>query len=419
MKEFDHEKKNRRVVFLLSAVFCAVLSCGVSYADSEDKKVLDERIRYLEAPKEGEAFGVLQEKRVRISFKADETYNDNIYLTKDNSISDYITTLTPQASLYCGSSNNLFYAAYNADAMMYGKKNKENRINQDIEGRAELFRNSKAKLIISDTFRPTTDPATSETNEFVRRLNNAFDAKLKYDVSDKTALEIDYNQLLQNYLSAGFRDLSYIQHVISPVLYWHLSPKLSATGEYNMGVTSYYEGTNYNSLYYQARGGIQGKLSPKSVIYLKGGYQYRNYESTARKNTQSADFEGVYDYFLSDKTTVHLLGSYGINESVYEDVGYFKSANLYASVAHDLMNSLAFNSSVFYILSYYPKETESSTGELKKRLDNLYGFSANLVYHLRNWISVYAGYEFRIKDSNMRDFEYRNSRVSCGTTISF
>ncbi|MDD5422522.1 MAG: outer membrane beta-barrel protein [Candidatus Omnitrophota bacterium] len=395
-----------------------MLSPGSAYAAS-DKSALDESVRYLEAPKDGEAFGLLQEKRFRCSFNAEERYDDNIYLTKDATIDDFITTLSPSATFYYGNSDSLFYTSYNADIFLYGKKNKENRINQAVEARMELARNGRIKFRFSDTFRPTSDPATSETNDFVKRIANGFDATMRWDASEKTSLELSYDQVLQHYINESYRDYSYFEHRFSPILYWHNSPKLSFTGEYNLGIIDYYEGLNYSSIFQQARAGVQGKLTAKSTVYLKAGYQYRYYESTARKNTQGAVAEAVYDYLLSQKTTVQILASYDINESVYEDVGYFKSANAYLSVNHDISNNLVARGSVFYVRSDYPQETVTSTGEIKKRTDNLLGFNVRATYDIKSWLAAYVEYQYKFKVSNFRDIEYGNSRVSGGAKLSF
>jgi hypothetical protein len=138
-----------------------------------------------------------------------------------------------------------------------------------------------------------------------------------------------------------------------------------------------------------------------------------------RKNVQTAVMEGVYDYAMSAKTTLEFLASYGINESVYASEGYFTSANFYAGMNHDISNNFGLNTSVSYVRSDYPNETTSTAGDLMKRSDNLYSLYAKATYQFRSWLSAYVGYELRIKNSDMRDFEYDNSRVSCGGSVSF
>ncbi len=410
---------SKKIIWILFIIGAGIfLPITYSYGQG-NKAILDEKVRDIQAPKQGEAFGLLQEKAVRLKFAADETYDDNIFLIKDDTKYDYITTLSPGASVYYGNIDRLFYASYAADILIHGIYNRYTRINQDVEGRVELFRNSLIKLKVSDSFRPTTNPATSETNNFIRRVYNDFKTNIRYDMSEKTAWDFDYEQIVQNYISEGYRDYSYLEHIVSPVLYWHLSPKTSITGEYDLGIVDYYEGKKFSSIYHQARAGITGTLSPKSTIYLKAGYQYRFYDETDIKNTQGAVFEGIYDYTLSDKTSVEFIVAQNINESVYEDVAYSKSTNLYASVTHDLTNSLSVDVSGFYIRSDYPHDTSTVEGATKKRSDNIYGFDTRLSYKLRNWFSSFVGYEFKLRDSDIREFGYQNSRISGGGKIEF
>ena len=397
---------------------CALTIPCYPYSETS-KAALDEAVRNIKIPAEGGGLGLVQDKKLRFNFAALEVYDDNIFLTKDNTQHDLITSLRPGASAYYGNSKSLYYIAYKAYVLVHTVHTNQTRVNQDLEGRIELFRNNPIKLTAMDVFQPTTDPATSETNDFIKRVYNDFKTILKYDLSDKSAWEITYEQILQNYVSLAYEKYSYLEQTVSPVLYWNITPKTSITGEYNIGMMRYYEGTDYGSIYHQARAGITGQLTSRSRIFLKAGYQYRVYETSARKNTQGAVVECGYNYRLSEKTSLEVILGDNINESVYEDAGYYKSLNAYASLRHNLISGLGLNISGVYVRSDYPSDTMGTNGESKRRSDNLYGADVRLEYQPRYWCSMFLGYEFRIRNSNMRDFEYENTRISCGTRIDF
>lgn len=413
--------KNRFRVIFMSCVLLMLssLCTDYSHAAQAEKGMLDESIRYIKAPEEGAAFGLIQEKRLRFSLEVSEKYDDNIFLTKDNTQHDFITDIIPSAAFTFGNSDHLFFASYMADVLIYAEHNSQTRVNQALETRAELFRSGLARVVIRDTLKPTSDPATSETNDFVKRLYNDLNVKAIYDLSEKTSFEIEFDQVVQNYISSSYQDYSYFSNVIYPRVYWHLSPKTSITADAGVGYYDYYEGTNYDNFFYQGRLGIEGVLTPKSSIFLRAGYQYKQYESSARKNAQGAVLEGVYDYRLSPKTMLEFIASRQLTESVYENEGYYNSTNFYLSVKHDMMNTLSMKVSGFYLNGDYPQETYTSTGDLKKRFDNTYGGTARLEYRPRNWILAYVGYEFRDRASNMRDFEYINNRIYCGGKLDF
>lgn len=398
-------------IFLSSASYCQ---------ETSDKAILDEAVRYIKIPQEGEAFGIVRDKTVRLKLDMSETYDDNIYLTKDNARYDLITSISPGIDAYYSTPDSLYFASYQAEMLIYSWHPDETRLNQDLETRIELFRNSRFKFRISDSFRPTTDPATSELTEYIKRIANNFVYNMRYDMSDKSSWEINYNQIIQNYLPHSYQNFSYIENEISPIWYWHISPKTSVTCEYDFGIINYYEGSDdYDSYYHQARVGISGKLTPKSTIFLKAGYQYRIYESPDRKNTQLPVLEGIYQYNLSEKTNIELIAAREINESVYEDAGYYKSINLYAKLSHNLTNSLLLNLSGVYIRSDYPRDTPAENDEYRKRSDNLYGFDGRFEYRFRYWLMAYLGYEYKIRESNIRDFRYKDSKIFCGGKIDF
>jgi len=260
--------------------------------------------------------------------------------------------------------------------------------------------------------------ASSEVAPFVKRLANDFETLVRYDISPKTSASLRYGQQIQNYITSSFKGYSYIQHDIAPVFYYHLSPKISLTAEYDLGIIDYTGGANYNSLYNQVRGGIEGRLTPKSTVYLRAGGQMRTYKTSTMKNAPDFVMQGIYDYQISPKTALELIAASDIVESVYADAGYYRSYNFYASLIHHIRYNLDLNLNGFYLRSNYPHDAQVGL-EWRKRYDNLYGVGTQLNYRFRTWISAFAGYDYKLRDSNVRDFQYNDSIVSGGVNVSF
>ncbi|MCX5686501.1 MAG: outer membrane beta-barrel protein [Candidatus Omnitrophica bacterium] len=390
-----------------------------TYYSEPSKALLDEKTRYIQAPGEGGAgHGMAQEKMVRIKLEGNINYDDNIYLTKDDTRYDIVSTISPGVYGYIGNDQYTAMGFYEADVLIYGRYTKEDRINQTVGGRVDLFKQGRINVSLQDALRPTTDPATNEVAPFVKRVGNDFSANVRYDMSPKTSLAVNYSQYLQYYVTDDYKQYSYLQHTISPVFYYHLSSKLSLTGEYNLGMTNYMGGANYNSLFNQARVGIEGTLTPKSRVYLRAGYQHRQYYNSDTKNTDGVVLQLGYDYSISPKTALSLVASSDIAESVWQYNAYYDSYNFYASLTHHLFYNLDVMINGVYLLSSYPREVNSVDG-MRKRMDNLYGAGARISYHLRTWLSAYAGYDFKCRNSNIRDLEYTDDIVSGGLKLSF
>lgn len=387
--------------------------------DDYTKRILDKKVLDFLSKREGD-LGLLREKRIGVRLNVHTVYDDNVFLVRDNTKRDVITHISPGVSVYGGDRNSLFVGSYDADILTYVDHPTQNRANHSFSGKMHLFRQSPAKVTLIDTLQYTTNPPASETTEFVRRLNNNFAGALRYEMSPKTAISLNYNQVLQNYISSAYKKYSHLQNELSPALYWHLSPKVSLTTGYTFGAFSYYQGRDYDSWYHLIRGGIEGKLTEKSSIYLRSGLEYRDYRHGDSQDTADIIFEGTYKYDLSPKTTLEFIASRHINESVYRDVSYYKTINTYASCTHRLRNNLKLTFSTLYIRSDYPHETPDMVNMgYKKRADNLFGASAKINYDFRSWLSAYAEYGFRYRESNMRNYEYRNNRISGGVRLNF
>lgn len=388
-----------------------------TYYGSPARAMLDESVRGITTPSKGTAFGLIQERRVRVKLDTDVLYDSNIFLTKDNTKDDIITRLSPGIYAYTGNESNMFLGFYEADVLIYSKNNpKATRINQVIGGRVDLFKTSPVKINIKDTLRPTSDPATSEIRGFVKRVGNDFAGTVRYDMSPKTSADFTYSQYLEYYLSGDYKGYNYLTHTFAPTFYYHISPKTSLTAEYAFGLTHYMGGKDFNSSYQQGRLGIEGKLTPKSTIFLRSGYQYRVYENSDMKNGQGFVMEGVYDYRLSPKTAVELIVSSNLDESTYSNVGYYRGLNFFAFLNHRLLPNVDVNACGFYIRNDYPHVAE---GFDTKRTDNLYGAGGKIAYRYKYWLSFYAGYDFKACYSNIRVFDYIDNIVSGGAKIDF
>lgn len=363
-------------------------------------------------------------KRLSFGLSSYETYDDNVYLTKDNTRFDYIVNLLPKASGfygYEGFGGNVFFVNYRGEMLIYSYHPDQTRYNQTISGVTALFLRSPLQVTVTDSISFTSDPASSEQTDIIPRVFNRLESIAKYEISPKTAFSFSYKQIIQNYLPSSHRNNSYMLNIVTPLLQWEFSPKTFLTAEYNMGIYDYYKGGNKdkNCIYQQPRIGIMGTLTPKSTIWLKAGFQYREFYEAANKPISGTIFHGIYNYAFSPKTTFELVAAQAINESLYANEDYSNGAYIYSAVLWRPVTYLNFKAGGFYANTKYPHEQSTEYGNVVKRADHLYGFTLSGEYIFKDWVSAFAGYEYRIKVSNVRSAEYKNNRISCGLKLEF
>ena len=382
---------------------------------------LAEDIRYMGTL--GMMGGAFDDQFLSVKLDTFTEYEGNIYNTKDNTLWDMITHISPGVYINKGTDNNSFKGFYECDQLIYSVYTKNTRLNQAIGFRTELFQNSPFKIYVRDVLRRTQDPPTSETTEFVDRLPNIFEANIRYDMSPKTFFSLGYKQKLQNYLAHSRMEYSYLKHIINPSFNWRLSPKLTLLAEYNPEFVRYYKGAPYNSISQSVVIGAIGNMTPKSQIYIKGGYEYRMYYNTTigRKvgnwgTAESPILECVYTWMPTVATQFELIASQRIEESVYRGLAYYIDTSAMATIRHKLLLDLAGKTSFFYIRNDYPREvniTNENQG-VRRRHDTVLGFDARLDYTIKTWFNVYAGYEFKQKFSNVRNQEFKDSKIYLG-----
>ena len=399
------------------------------------KAILDESIRYLATPEKRERMPYLPydlpyEKGATVKLDSYAVYESNIYSKKDKVKDDYIIYAAPGAYFKYGNENNMFSAFYEAEQVIYTINTKETRLNQTVGGSLELFKGGKFQITIRDTLRRTARPSSSETTQYIERLPNRLVCKLKYHISPKSAIGFDYRQDLRHYLSSSRKEYSYIKNVFAPIFFWNLSPKLTLIGEYNMGFIDYYEGRPYySSRFQELRLGAQGKLTPKSSLFLKTGYHYRQYynhemgtitKATGNKGAQWGPIlEGIYRWTPLETTTFEIIAARHFPESVYRRFGFYTSTNLWVSANRRLADDVNASISGFYIKNEYPGEEPTNHQGVRRRHDSLYGFVTQTDYMFQDWLTLFFSYEFRYRDSNIRKFIYKNNIFSSGIKIKF
>jgi putative beta-barrel porin BBP2 len=353
-------------------------------------------------------------KRLSLELDVRETYYSNIYYRKDNPAHDFITNIIPKISGKLENTNHLLEAKYRALVFISLRHPLDDRINHEVIVNTELFRMGKIKLSFKNITEPKSSPPSSENTKSVKMLHNYFIGDISYSMSPKTSISMAYSNTLQNYSSGNYEDFSHMQHTLSPAFHYHLSPKTSVFLDYVIGVTRYDGGKNYDSIYNEIGTGIDGKLSAKSLIKLRAGFQYRTYDDQDIENAPSIVLSSEYLHKFSPKTSISLRATSAVNESTYENYGWSRNISLSSTIDHKVFTNLEYSAGLSYSHGGYPGEDET-----KPRTDNSYRFHTEIRYQFYKWLESYLGYDFSTRHSNIRSLEYKNHRMEGGIKFRY
>ncbi|MFA5146749.1 MAG: outer membrane beta-barrel protein [Candidatus Omnitrophota bacterium] len=372
-------------------------------------------------------------------------WDDNIFLTPDDRRADYVSTVTPSfggnldlpfalpfivsaggVTLESESrvpEHTLFNLEYKPIIKTFLEHPKESNVGHSFITTSVIPSNlfgGRGKLVFGfkDILLFTTDPATNEDVKFTPRYNNEMEFKAKYTPAEKISMAFAYLNILEWYKPESRQEFSYSQHVLTPTLYYNMTSKSTLFMDADFGKVAYYTG-NRNSTFLQISGGITGKITPKTDVYLKAGYQFRAYENkNIYGDYNSLTMTGSMSSMLRKDVVMKLMLGKSIVESTYQDNAYFDLK--YAEL--ELVKHISGKTSLLIGGSLgkndYPRNSEEDEG-VRTRRDYVWGLKGGLSYRITRWLDSSLAYEYKGRDSNFKRYYYRDNRLLVNLRASY
>lgn len=382
-------------------------------------------------------------------FTASEEYTDNLNLTNDNEEHEFITLLSPGATIdFRGRSANLALS-YNPTYAIYSRFSENNawRHNADLEGNIALGR--RTDLTVTDTFLLTEDPA-SETDTTVRRdrqtyYTNTADISFTHQFGPRDSFHLGYRYGLLENEDDAISDTQ--EH--TPYLgleYWILPNSLGllAEGAYTRGQVENDEdfGTLFGLLrlnkqmtrhfigfiqYTHIQQNYDGDTEDYQVYNPAIGFTYEGAEDTTItlalgyyiRDREESDTEGglsvvgdISKTWSERRTSLNLTASSGYLESQLsaEQLGFTFFATGNGRLAHQFTRSLSGD-----LFASHSRNEYLDTDD--DRIDNLTRGGAGMDWQLISWLGTRLEYTYSTLRSTVAENEYNENRVFFQVTL--
>ncbi|MDP3789123.1 MAG: outer membrane beta-barrel protein, partial [Candidatus Omnitrophota bacterium] len=365
------------------------------------------------------------------------TWDDNIYLTPENKKADYISQLSPgiiakidmpsfiTTGVFGGAtkpaspaevSSTIVNLAYNADIEQYFSNPKNNNVGHNLVAATIIPSNlfggkGKTVFALKDAFKFTTDPATTEITQFYPRYHNDMEARVKYTPREKIAVGLVYKQSLEWYTQKAMQDFNYMEDIITPALYYDMTPKSALFVDTDLGKVMYYTG-NRDSIFYQISGGVTGQITPKTNVHLKVGAQIRTHKDAELYGDYAAlTATGSIATWLRRDIYMNLSFGKHVVESTYQNNAYFDLKYAQLQLIKHLTGKLAIEAGVKLGRNDYPKSGDEGSEGVRIRRDFIWTLKGGISYKILKWIDSTVSYELKGSDSNFRKFNYMDNRI--------
>ena len=208
-----------------------------------------------------------------------EEYTDNVFDTKDNRRTDYISRVRPGLTSKYQSSRMQWEAAYNLDYRYYARKSKTNDISHDA--------GLKSTITLLENF-------------FYLDLADTYKRVSLSVLRDDTAASPFANQTEQNIAT------------VNPWLQWRPGEKTTVKTGYRYNDIRYWDSAGINK--YAHSGYADAIYEMTSKFNLLANYTYTNQKSADNQRFDKHDASGGFKYTYAEKSYVY--GNGGDRKSV-------------------------------------------------------------------------------------------------------
>jgi hypothetical protein len=355
-------------------------------------------------------------------------YDDNIFLSRTNRVSDYYVAIEPGITLgfgdIVGRNENYIRFDYAPSIFLFADHSDSNAVQHlfRLEGQHRFSRLtlnfSQDVQLLEGSNLTTTTSTTTGTPALNLDVGGSTNvniyttiANFSYDLSGKTFLSggMQYNAWdYQNSLVSS--------SAVSGSLFfnYNYSPKL-VLGVGGSGGYNWVDSPSPKQTFEQVNGRISYQLTGKISLSATGGVEFRQFDS-GRGQYISPVYEIGATYQPFDGTTLSLRGSRRTyNSAVFAEQDYAATSIVFGA-RQRFMRRFYFGLTAGYENSDY---FSTIAGVGATRRDNYYFVQPALDVTVTRWMTVGAYYLHRQNNSALSSFGFRDNQVGVRASITF
>ena len=365
--------------------------------------------------------------RILPSLEFSIEYDDNILLTPDNEIDDFIFHIIPGVLLELPSRKYAVRLGYQADILRYLDNTDLDTVHHSFLADGRVNFTGGLGLRLTDRFLITDDFSgfpVPELTQRVERWENTLDTGVDYTVRERYTLDVGYRWFMVDYQDdPEFDQFDRDDHTIAGTLFYRVFPKTSVLGEVQYNLVRYDEqavAADRDSDAWRFLVGVKGDITAKTTLLVKVGWEWRDYESSGREDWDGFIAEGNIIWKYREPSEVRLFGGRANVESLEETRNYYITNYAGAEVRHFLRERVILRIRGLGGVNDYPSQANvGSTTVNVERSDTFFEAGASVKYQMRRWLAFELGYQFLYLDSNIDINDYRDNRVKASVIFSY
>jgi len=371
-----------------------------------------------------------------------EEYNDNLYLTKDNKLKDFITTITPGIRFDNMDARSGIALDVNAGTVFYNEHTNLNYITANGSFDAKYLTTSHINFYLKESYTRSDDPrereyyTTTADNKYVLAREttrspywrNVISPTVEYQFGPESRVGVTYRNNVYQATVAGSENS--IENYASPFIVYWLTRQHGVSASYEFTNGHFETSPDFNS--HKINGSYMFRFTPKATASLNGAYTKYVYTNDVNNNdvydanigmsyifspTLSASaqvgyywanklnkngftFKGDITQKQGPKTTyvLSIQGGYTYDYFTSQNLGFREYYRATGSITHFLTKNLSIGclGSVEWSQSD-PQTTDLSDPGLR---ETIWGAGANVSYYPLKWLRIGLEYNFNMRNTN-------------------
>jgi polysaccharide biosynthesis protein VpsM len=397
--------------------------------------------RLSETMKAGQAEGGIRlgPFRAGAGLQVTQSFTDNANLTDKNKESDFTTSLQPSFTLTAGQGvkyKDYVSFGYDGDLGAYTRVTDNSYTRHTLWADVNLLQRPTFYMRFRQAFTYTDDPYGNDEyfgqGASTPRILNQADFVVGRRLPNDYAIELHYQNALENYQEDLDQERSNITHTIGTTLLYELSGKTKLLAEYSYSYRDFYDQSSIFSDNYtvqQVMAGFRWAATARLSGEFKAGYAWRIFKDRGgelgflHKDDSTPIYSGNLHYMVSPKTALDLdldreflLGSdfFPGTETVTSlQEGYVRNlVGLRASTSP--RENLTFTAGAAYSIEQY-----GDTLLYGNRIDHFINAGIGFQHRIRRYLGYGLNYSYQNRDTDVESESYQANVVSASLFISF
>jgi hypothetical protein len=342
-------------------------------------------------------------------------YDSNIFITEEHPISDTVFEaaggFTFELGDYRDKAYNFLVLRYLATGYIYTDHSNLDGVNQDVVFNGQYRLGSRTTLQANLGFSYLDGPDRLAGTYTSRYLIDGL-VRLLYDLSDKTQLHAEFEQISDIYPSQ-LNSYEYIGRIGIDYL---ITPKISLGGEGVIGYLDPQDGGQ--SLYGQARLRASYRMTEKFAFLASAGVEIRDYRSLDYI-TATPVFDLGFDWAPFVDTNINMTAFRKVFASPVQVGENFTATGLQAGVNQRLFQR--FTAAVYAGYEhddYHRNQSNTFTFE-DKRTDDFVYVRPSISYDWGGWFRAVVYYQFSRDSSTLDGASFNDNRVGMQLIFAF